>query len=450
MSEAEPGRSWTPVDAPRRAVALDAARGLAILGVLLANTLTFAYPLASSPHDLAQWRGTGAADRVTLLAVALLVEGRFYTLLSVLFGFGVVLQAERARAAGRRFAPFYLRRAGLLFLIGVLHSVLLYSADILAFYAVVSVAALALVNLRARPLFGATIVSALLGVGVLSIYAWTHQSRPYPAPLDWSGPAPQVEARLDFIEHGAARVLGDLGMPRQGFFDLMADEARTFRSGGWREQTRFRAIASLLLAFPSKVLLLGFTVLSFFTFGMAVARSVLATSREAGATALQPDAGMARRCRSLWRIATPLGLTLMAVASIIPALMPRWWLTPPAYWVGTFGGVFLQSLGYAGGIVALASRRPDQRVVRGLAVVGRTALSNYLLQSVVLGFVFYGGGLGLFTAVTASLVVSLAVPILVLEVGISGAWLRRFTMGPVEWVWRSLAYGERLPLRRRA
>ena len=433
---------WAPVDAPHRVVTLDVLRGFAILGVLVANTLTFAYPMASSPPGAEAWRGTGWADRIAALLVGLLVEGKFYTLLSVLFGVGLAMQAGRAKAAGRPFGPFYLRRAAVLFSIGVLHGVLLYAGDILAFYAIVSVAALPFLKLPPRWLTAAALTSALLGVATLSLYAWSHPARPYPAPRDWSVPGEQLRQSLDPIERGAADVLERAGVQRQQFFDMMADEARIYRAGSWMEITRFRAITALLLLLPSKVLLLGLMVLAFFLCGMRLVRSPLF---------IQQDGATLAHCRSLLYAGVPSGLLLTVVAGGVPAMLPHSaFFAPSLYWAGTFGGVLLQSLGYCGGLLLVCARHPRGIVVRALSAVGRTALSNYILQSVVLGLVFYGNGLGLVTRLTALPVVTLAVPVFALETWLSLAWLRWHAMGPVEWMWRSLAYGRPLPLRREA
>jgi uncharacterized protein len=82
-----------------------------------------------------------------------------------------------------------------------------------------------------------------------------------------------------------------------------------------------------------------------------------------------------------------------------------------------------------------------------LAAVGRSALSNYLLQSVIGTMIFYSYGLGLYGRVGPALGVGLSVVIFLVQVPVSVWWLRRFQFGPVEWVWRSLTYGRLQPLR---
>ena len=101
--------SWSPISEPQRAMSLDTLRGFALFGVLIANTLQFAYPIVSAPPEIETWRGTGVVDRATLLLVGMLVEGKFYTLLSVLFGMGLALQSDRAATSGIPFVGFSLR-----------------------------------------------------------------------------------------------------------------------------------------------------------------------------------------------------------------------------------------------------------------------------------------------------------------------------------------------------
>ena len=77
----------------------------------------------------------------------------------------------------------------------------------------------------------------------------------------------------------------------------------------------------------------------------------------------------------------------------------------------------------------------------GLAATGRMALTNYLLQSIILGFIFYGYGLGLFGRIGSAAAAAIGIVIYVVQVQLSRFWLSRFQFGPFEWVWRSLAYG---------
>jgi uncharacterized protein len=75
------------------------------------------------------------------------------------------------------------------------------------------------------------------------------------------------------------------------------------------------------------------------------------------------------------------------------------------------------------------------------------AIGNYLLQTLICTTLFYGYGFGLYGQVGAAAGVLLTIAIYALQIPLSVWWLRHFRFGPVEWLWRSLTYGERQPMR---
>jgi uncharacterized protein len=105
------------------------------------------------------------------------------------------------------------------------------------------------------------------------------------------------------------------------------------------------------------------------------------------------------------------------------------------------------ALFYASTILLLTQREAWRRRLAPLAAVGRMALSNYLLQSLVCTTIFYSYGLALFDKVGPALGLLLTVAIFLVQVPLSVWWLRRFQFGPVEWLWRSLTYWRVQPLR---
>ncbi|WP_425513259.1 DUF418 domain-containing protein, partial [Xanthomonas fragariae] len=136
-------RDLLPIATTERIFVLDVLRGFALLGILLMNIEAFVGPLdlASTgvePH----WHG---ADRIADALVYVLVQGKFHTLFSLLFGMGFAVMAQRAEQAGRAFFGMYLRRTAGLLVIGLAHALLIWSGDILVAYAL-----LALLLLTAR------------------------------------------------------------------------------------------------------------------------------------------------------------------------------------------------------------------------------------------------------------------------------------------------------------
>jgi uncharacterized protein len=109
------------------------------------------------------------------------------------------------------------------------------------------------------------------------------------------------------------------------------------------------------------------------------------------------------------------------------------------------GGVVLAA-GYAASIVGLASVPAGQRMLAWAAPVGRMALTNYLGQSLILGWIFYGYGFGLFGKLSVSTAFTIGVVVYAMQAAISAWWLGRYRYGPVEWLWRSLMYGSWQPM----
>ena len=113
------------------------------------------------------------------------------------------------------------------------------------------------------------------------------------------------------------------------------------------------------------------------------------------------------------------------------------------YW-----GSVLVALGWVG-VVMLICRRPGSSGwTRPLAAMGRTALSNYLLQTILCTTLFYGHGFGLFGSVERTTQIGIVVAIWIVQLVISPIWLRHFRFGPAEWLWRTLTYRKLQPMRR--
>jgi len=107
------------------------------------------------------------------------------------------------------------------------------------------------------------------------------------------------------------------------------------------------------------------------------------------------------------------------------------------------------ALGYGAAVLALAHLPPSGRFLTLFAPLGRMAFTNYLLQSAVFGFIFFGYGLGQFGRMGATQALAIGIGVYVAQMAASAWWLRRYHFGPVEWLWRTLMYGVTQPMRRR-
>ena len=151
--------------------ALDVLRGFALIGICIANVEFFNRPVVESGQGIPA--GLHGLDWLVAFLVAYLVSGKFWTIFSLLFGMGFALMLERARVAGRPFAPTYGRRVGVLLAIGLLHHTLLWSGDILISYAAGALALMLALLAPARALVIALIACiALPQVPGLGLLGW--------------------------------------------------------------------------------------------------------------------------------------------------------------------------------------------------------------------------------------------------------------------------------------
>ena len=104
------------------------------------------------------------------------------------------------------------------------------------------------------------------------------------------------------------------------------------------------------------------------------------------------------------------------------------------------------ALGYAATVLAVFTTG-WRKVFAWAAPLGRMAFTNYLLQSIIFGWIFYGYGLGLFGSIRVAAALAIGLLLYILQVFISRWWLRHYRFGPVEWLWRTLMYGNVQPLR---
>ncbi|HVI57953.1 MAG TPA: DUF418 domain-containing protein [Luteimonas sp.] len=390
-----------PVPGSQRLDLLDALRGFALAGVLLANLDAFSLYFFL-PREAALALPTAAIDRWLDPANGMLVSGKFITLFSIMFGIGFALQMQRMGEGGRWR---YLRRLAVLWLIGLLH-VSLWWGDILRWYAVMGLVLLPLARLRPRTL-------AILGVALVTL---PHA----PLSLWWPGGWP-------------------LATQEQAFAAALAtfsghDPAALLHGNAWFAHWWTQSHWGMALAIPGRMLI-----------GAAIGYSGV----------LSDPAAHARFWNRLLWLALPLGLALVLATEMVD----YGWIAPPAAWPGGAAGTMLLrtvnqdaalllGLGYAALFVKLFADPRWRRRLQPLAPVGRMALSNYLTHSVVGVAVFYGVALGVGPRWGTVAIWAVFLALFGAQVALSGWWLARFRFGPAEWLWRSLTYGRRQPMRR--
>jgi uncharacterized protein len=367
------------VSSPERITNLDTVRGVATLGILVMNAVSFALPEAA-------YFNLDAAGTKTWLDWAIGIAGEIFVdqktmaLFSLLFGAGIVVFADRAEAKGLRPAALSMWRNVLLLCIGALHSIL-WEGDILVVYALCAPILLMLRRRSPRLLLGAG-TALVLSSALIAVIAQTE------IPADGTG-----LGSYWFVDGGP---IGDA----PGVF-LISDFF-------------LRALGMMLI-------------------GVGLFRlHVVQGTRDPVVY------------RTMMRWGLGLGVPI-ATAGVIVQIANDW--DPSIAVIGEAPNTLATipiALGYLGAISLWNQRRPTG-AHRGLRAVGRMALTNYLLDT-MLGVLVFRGIFDLGDA-TRTTIAMFVVVVWTAQVWWSTWWLERFRFGPLEWGWRCLTYRKIQPFR---
>ncbi|NLM91352.1 MAG: DUF418 domain-containing protein [Bacteroidales bacterium] len=408
----------TPVPVKERIVLLDVLRGLAIFGILMVNMQLFFSPMLTVA--IRTMEQTPLLERLSIIFIKFFFEGKFYVLFSFLFGYGAYLFLQKEIKEGSSILPVYRRRMFILLLIGILHIVVLWPGDILSSYALLGLLLLAFRKASDKRLLQwaswLVILPSLL-TALLTLFIALMMNIP--------------EAATPLLENleGSGKLL-------QG----MVDKAiAVYSSGTFAEMARMRITEYLTIL--QGIVFFYPVVLAMFLMGMLAARKALIQNFRHYIPFFHRTA--------ILGAAVGIPLSILFVVSFFIMNPQR----PDLYQVlnmlsTALGGVFL-GLFYVSVIVLMLNRGKLQTFSRLLAPVGRMALTNYLMHSIICTSIFYGYGFGLYGKVSIFQGILLTILIFALQIPFSQFWLNHFHYGPFEWLWRSLTYGKLQPFRKK-
>ncbi len=415
MAETQP---FAPVAAHERIAAMDVLRGFALLGILLMNIEAMVGPLLIAQTGVDP-RLSGA-DRIADVFVYLFVQGKFYPLFSLLFGMGFAVMLARADAAERPFFMTYLCRVLALLAIGLVHAVFVWSGDILVAYALVAFVLLLFFRGTPAPYLAAGGIALILFAEFLLVALGALGSLALAA----AGTSAEMQQALAEQREDIAAAI----------------EAQRLAGGAstWAEAIpqRLHDLSQNLAA----LVLWGWQILGLFLLGAWFVRS--------GAIARPADfPGFYARLRG---VALPVGFAMVLMSFLLEPTFDLVSLSlRSAFALSLFNvGGTLMALGYLAWIVRGLQGGPLSSALRALAPAGRMALSNYLLQSLVCTWIFSGYGLGYYERLPRAWQIPFVIGFFILQVLLSQAWLSRFRMGPMEWLWRAATYLRLPPMRR--
>ena len=410
------GDALAPVSAAERIETLDVLRGFALFGILTVNMALFSWPVYEMVTAAKEW--TTRADAITDCVVRFLAEGKFYPLFSFLFGLGMAIQMERATARGAPFAGRFCRRLLVLLAIGLTHAFVIWEGDILVWYAVFGFLLLAFRNCKPRTLLVWAAVFLMIPVALYVLF-W--------AMMAVGSLVPEVAKTID----------QEIGRANESYSRAAEENLRVFAHGSVGEVFGQRAQNVLFLW--QFTWFFAPTFFAMFLLGLYAGKRRLLQE-------VEENAGFIRR---LLVGGLCLGLPANLIYTIGYEFTDPMYINFPQVITATahvLGGPSL-CIAYMAAF-ALLLRQPDwQRRLRPLGTAGRMALSNYLFQSLVCTTIFYSYGLGWYGSVGRTAGLGLVAIIYAAQIPLSVGWLKHFRFGPVEWIWRTLTYGKRQPMR---
>ena len=397
--------------AAERAQLLDALRGFALFGVVWSNYAVLSVWMFMSPEVKAALPGA-FLDGPLEAFHTILIDGKFYSIFSMLFGIGFGFFLAKGDDGLWRFY----RRMFILLIIGWLHLRYLWAGDILFLYAVLG---LLLPLFRRSGDRALLITAAALILSPIVIDAAVILTN---ARFDPIAPLLQAMEAQDAL-YGNSVFDAFLALPEGGWSEFIHANER-----GWL----FRFVHLVESNRPPKVL-------GLFLLGLWVSRRKLFADVEQHANRLK------RVCVVGLLIGLPSSVLMWwAESQVGHPPEPSSLIRAASY---AFSVVPL-AMAFASGFALLWRSDPWRSRLRLMAPMGRMALTNYLMQTIIALWLFYGIGLGWGTCVSGVVFESIALGVFILQVLWSHWWLARFQYGPFEWAWRSLTYGKVMPMRK--
>ena len=394
-----------PTTESERLEVLDALRGFALFGILFANLYSFIGYNTYSPDEV---KFLPIIDRVMLFFIDWFIEGKFYSIFSILFGVGFALQAERFKSRNANFIAYWFKRMIVLCCFGLLHMYFIWNGDILTLYSLLGMLLPLFINTSNKALIKWILVMLAAPILMHTLLYFTP---------DWT------------FWGSLSRISQDL-KAQWGFGDLTLLEMRT------SDSTLEVFSVNVIYAIPRAMsyLMFGryFHVTGLFLIGLLLARIWLPKIRSK-------------------TISTPKAAIWLGVLGLVTHI--GYAVVKSKYgWASGFSETgFLLGMIYHVGATAFAlgicmvflnlwASGKAKTTYANLAILGRMALSNYIFQNVTAVLLFFGYGLALMRKVPFASLPLFAFGILVTQWLISRFWLKKFKQGPLEYIWKKLTY----------
>ncbi|MFC5558404.1 DUF418 domain-containing protein [Ureibacillus thermophilus] len=386
---------FQPTTLNERIQTLDIIRGVSLLGILLVNIFAFSLPL---PHvqDLNSWF-TDIHDQLNYQKLDIYVQGSFYPLFSMLFGYGLAMQYMKAQQrTGAKFYSFAAKRLLILMMIGLMHAFLLWWGDIITLYAVFGLFVILLLRFSSGLLLSvALILNGFFHVLIILLYAMS----------------------------------GIATSEYETFVDISAIEnaIAAYGVGTWTDAFLQRLQDLSVQMSPAMWVSAVFTIFPYMLVGAAAAKWRLVER--------------AKELKGLWIFLAVFCIAVGLFLKSFPFHATRTYLWE---YIRVYVGGPMLAVGYASLIAVLCLIPFVPKLLSPIAKAGRMSLTLYIMQSIICTLLFYHYGFGLYGKVDVVMGIVIAISIYIVQAAFAEIWFIKFRQGPLEYIVKRLAYGKTL------
>ena len=400
-----------PVNPSERHIILDALRGIALLGICLANYPEFSL-YTFQGKEIVEAMPTAGIDNVWRYFHYIFIDGKFYSLFSLLFGIGFSIIISNITKKNQNVYTIFYRRMFILALIGFLHLLFLWAGDILLLYALVGFLLPFFRNISNRKLLIIAVILIFLPIAMDIFKVLTDYKYSLLVP----------------VEKAIAYFNLQNGINKENFGIWLLNGMH------YSDIVKFNIPGSFIRCQEFIEANRAVKVLGLFILGLYIGRNKIYAHLDEYKSLLKKVRnygfliGLPVSCFFAWN-----EINGHPTGAIVSSIVYAFCVVP-------------MSLAYISAICLWYIKHRDMKFFKIIAAPGRMALTNYIMQSVIGIIIFYGIGFKL-ALIGLIYVEMIAAAAFVFQILYSNLWLRYFQYGPLEWIWRIFTYGKFIKLK---